>query len=60
MKRAFKYRAYISADTEKNAIHWLDLCRHLYNACLEQRIDAYQRCRKTLNGIDRQYELKHT
>jgi putative transposase len=44
MRRAFKYKAALNPETERNARTWLGLCQQLYNAALEQRIDAYDRC----------------
>ena len=59
MKRSFKYRAYPQNDaTEQAAWNWLHLCRRLYNTCLEQRIDAYQRYRRSLSDYTQQLELK--
>ena len=58
MRRAFKYRGIPNLETEKNAQCWLALCQQLYNAALEQRIDAYQRCRKTVSEYDQAKELK--
>jgi putative transposase len=58
MLRTFKYRAYPKGETEGKAFEWLRLCRWLYNACLEQRIDAYRRCGKSLSSFDQQLELK--
>jgi putative transposase len=59
MIRAFKFRAYCNPTTEKNALRWLDLCRSLYNAALEQRIMAWQQQRKSLSAFTQQYDLKY-
>lgn len=37
--------------------HVLDLCRQLYNACLQQRREAWQRQRVSLGRYDQQKEL---
>ncbi len=58
MRRAFKYKAAVNQKTEKNAQDWLGLCQRLYNAALEQRIDAFQRCGKTVSEFDQAKELK--
>lgn len=58
MRRAFKYKAQISKETEQAAINWLRLCQRLYNAALEQRIDAYQRCGISRTQYDQAKELK--
>ena len=52
MRKAFIYKAVISKSTEANALKWLSLCSNLYNAALEQRIDAWKRCGVTLTGYD--------
>jgi len=38
-------------------LHWLDLCRDLYNAALEQRITAYKRQRKSVSYFDQTGQL---
>jgi putative transposase len=43
MTKAFKFRAYVNKQTEKNATEWLRLCCDLYNACIFQREDCYNR-----------------
>src|SRR5271157_3266860 len=58
MRRAFKYKATVNQETEKNAQDWLGFCQRLYNAALEQRIDAYERCGKTVSEYDQAKELK--
>lgn len=57
MRRAFVYKAKISKDTERNAQLWLRMCCNLYNACLEQRIDAYTRCRYSLGYFEQKRGL---
>lgn len=57
MRRTFKYRANINRQTAQNVERWLELCRQLYNAALEQRIDAYQRRDKSLSYYDQSAEL---
>ena len=57
MRRTFKYKAKINKTTEKNALHWLDLCRNLYNAALEQRIYVYQQHKKSLYLYDQSKQL---
>src|SRR3990167_2114699 len=57
MKRTYKYRLY---PTEAQVVvldRWLWLCRRLYNACLEQRIAAYQMQRKSLSRFTQDHEL---
>jgi putative transposase len=40
--KAFKYRLYPSAAQEKRLFQVLDVCRHFYNMCLEERKLAYE------------------
>ena len=58
MRRCFKYRAYPTKAAETRAIEWLDLCRRLYNAALEQRIRAYQERGVSLHEYTQALELK--
>jgi len=57
MRKSFSYRASLSPSTERRAFKWLRLCRQLYNACLEQRADAYQRCGKSVSRWQQDKEL---
>ncbi len=41
MRKSFKYRLYPNKTTEKKLTWILDRCRELYNACLQERRDAY-------------------
>ena len=41
MIKAFKYRLYPNKTTEKKLTWVLDRCRELYNACVQERRDAY-------------------
>ncbi len=45
MKKTYKYRLLANEAILGKTTHWLDLCRHLYNAGLEQRIEVYRRNR---------------
>lgn len=42
MRRAFKYRLYPSRAQEELLLSWLDLCREVYNAGLEERREAWK------------------
>jgi len=42
MRKTFRYRLLGNQLVFDKADKWLDLCRHLYNAALEQRITAYR------------------
>ena len=57
MRRTYKYRLYPTAAQAVVLDRWLWLCRRLYNACLEQRIAAYQMQRKSLSRFTQNREL---
>lgn len=57
VRKTFQYKAKISPSTERNALEWLYYCRKLYNACLQQKIDAYKRCGKYLTCYTQSKEL---
>jgi len=57
MKKSFKYRIEANSQTIKNTITWLDLCRNLYNAALEQRITTYRHNHKSISRYDQNKEL---
>ncbi len=42
MKKTFKYRLLANPQVFLKADYWLELCRRLYNAALEQRITIYR------------------
>lgn len=60
MQRSYKYRIYPSM-TQAAALDAMlrDFCG-LYNAGLQQRIEAYRRCGKSLGYVDQANELKAT
>jgi len=57
MRKTFKYRLLGSKTTFANAERWLDLCRNLYNAGLEQRIIAYKSNKVSISGYEQMNEL---
>lgn len=57
MRKAFQYRAKVSPSTEKKLDDWLWLCKDLYNACIEQRKDAWGRCGKRVDWVNQANEL---
>jgi putative transposase len=57
MRRTYKYKAKITKATEVACNQWLSLCCRLYNAALEQKIDAYSRCRVSLSAWQQMKEL---
>ncbi|MER3443944.1 MAG: transposase, partial [Meiothermus sp.] len=42
-RKAFKYRLYPTQPQQKDLERTLWLCRHLYNAALQERREAYQK-----------------
>lgn len=58
MQRTFKYRAYANKQTIANAEHWLELCRYLYNAALEQRIISYRQTKKSISCFRQINQIK--
>ena len=38
MKKTFRFRAYLNKKTKAKTNNTIELCRQLYNTCLEQRI----------------------
>jgi putative transposase len=47
--KAFKYRIYPTKAQEKALVDTLYLTRELYNAALEERREAYKKCKKSVN-----------
>jgi putative transposase len=54
----YKYRLYPTKSQAGNLTDMLGSFCDLYNACLQQRIEAYQRQRKSLRYLDQANELK--
>jgi putative transposase len=48
MLKAFKYRLYPTQPQARDLERTLELCRHLYNAALQERRDAYRKARKSV------------
>jgi putative transposase len=57
MTRTFSYPLRPTAAQHQALTGMLLLCQRLYNAALEQRIDAYRKQRKFLSRIDQQKDL---
>jgi putative transposase len=57
MKKTFKYRIYADKETLSKAVHWLTLCRHLYNAGLEQRITVHRQNKGHISCYDQIKQL---
>jgi len=57
MRKSFKFRLYPNKAVKSSADEILELCRILYNLCLEQRKLAWQYHKKSLSAIDQRNEL---
>lgn len=57
MRKTFKYRLLGNKTTFANAERWLDLCRNLYNAALEERITAYKTHKVSISCYNQMKEL---
>ncbi len=57
MKKTFKFRAYPNKETEINSNTILELCRKLYNLCLEQKRDYYRSTKKNLHCFNQICQL---
>lgn len=57
MRKTYKFRLEPTAQQEQVLDRWLYLCRHLYNAMLEQRIFAWRQRRKSISKYDQMREL---
>ncbi|MFN7640668.1 MAG: helix-turn-helix domain-containing protein [bacterium] len=57
VKRKVTYRLYPSRRQQNQMLETLRLHQKLYNAALEQRIDAYRRCGVSLNYNDQAHDL---
>lgn len=57
LRRAHKFKLYPNQAQRSKLTHWLNLCCQLYNACLQQRREAWKRQRKSLWLFDQQNQL---
>jgi len=57
MKKTFKYRIYPNKEACQKANKVLELCRILYNLCLEQRKFVWQNYRKSVSSYQQKMEL---
>lgn len=58
IQQSYKYRLYPSKTQSVALTEMLDAFCDLYNAALQQRIEAYRRQHKTLRYLDQASELK--
>src|SRR6266566_1943290 len=57
MQRTFKYRLYPNRKQRETLAAQLDLCRELYNAALQERIESYKTPRKGVTWLEQQAQL---
>src|SRR5438132_13347026 len=57
MPRTFKYRLYPNRKQRETLAAQLDLCRELYNAALQERIESYKTTRKGVTWLQQQSQL---
>jgi len=55
--KTYKFRLYPSKAQVKTFEHWLDLCRELYNAALQERRDAWKLNRVSVSYFDQSKQL---
>ncbi len=58
LRKTFKYKLKPTSEQERGIERVLMLCRSLYNAALEQRKTAYERCDVSLSRYSQEAELK--
>jgi putative transposase len=57
MKKTYKYRIYLNKKTQVQTEKVLELCRQVYNLCLEQKIFAWKNQRKNISYFDQKEQL---
>ena len=57
MKKTYKYRAYCNKKTQAQMNIVLELCRQVYNLCLEQRIFVWKNQKKNISCFDQIKQL---
>lgn len=57
MIRTFRYPLMATEAQKAVLVRWLESCRTLFNAALEQRRDAWRRCGKSLTYFDQTRDL---
>lgn len=55
--KAYKYKLKMNRAFEAKCVSTLDICRELYNACLQERRDAYTLARVTIDYHDQRRQL---
>src|SRR5260370_20487970 len=57
MQRIFKYRLYPNRQQRETLAAQVDMCRELYNAALQERIESYKTARKGVTWLQQQSQL---
>src|SRR2546429_9764009 len=57
MPRTFKYRLYPNRKQRETLAAQVDLCRELYNAALQERIESYKTTGKGVTWLQQQAQL---
>lgn len=57
MRKSFKFRIFPTKSQTKHLESWLDTCRELYNAALQERREAWAIERKSISYFDQQNVL---
>jgi len=58
MRKTYKYRLLGNKNIFDKADNWLMLCRHLYNAALEQRISMYRQDKSSISCYSQMLQLR--
>ena len=57
MQRTFKYRLYPNRKQRETLAAQLEMCRELYNAALQERMESYRTTRKGVTWLQQQAQL---
>ena len=57
IRKTFKYKLKPAPEQERMFEHTLMLCRHVYNAAVEERREAWQKCGVSVNYYQQKAEL---
>lgn len=57
MRKAYKYRIYPSQSQKNNLENQFSMCRHLYNWSLKERMEVYEKEKKSLSYYDQANQL---
>jgi len=58
MKRSYQYRLYPNKAQTETLMRVLEIHRQLYNAALQERREAWRRCRVSISYVDQANQLK--